>query len=104
MDALSKMIGAAGCQLVAASGVTAVKTGYKAWGCMVRVDHTIIESVNKIESDTGATGVVTDESWENADLLASPPDYITFEDPITSITLASGTPSVMLFLDHLKNE
>jgi hypothetical protein len=99
MDAQSKMIGAAGCQLVAASGVTAVKTGYQAWGCMVRVDNTQILSVNKIETDTAASGVVTDESWENVNLLANI-DFISFEDPITSITLVSGTPSVMLFLDH----
>lgn len=100
MDAQSKMIGAAGCQLIAASGVTAVKTGYQAWGCMVRVDNTIISSVNKIESDNAASGIVTDESWENVALKSSPADFISFEDPITSITLASGTPSVMLFLEH----
>ena len=100
MDAQSKMIGAAGCQLIVGAGPTAVKTGYQAWGGMVRVDNTMILSVNKIESDTSASGVVTDESWENVALKSSPPDFISFEDPITSITMASAAHSVTLFLEH----
>ncbi len=102
MDIDGRMIGVAGCQLVVGIGPTAVKTGYQAYGAMVRVDNTQIMSVNKIETDTNASGVVTDESWQAKDLKASI-DYIPFEDPITSITLASAAHSVMLFLEHQKS-
>lgn len=100
MDELAKIIGAAGCQLIAASGTTAIKTGYKAYALMCRADNTQISSVTKIESDSGATGTVTDESWQNVNLNGGQ-DFIPLEDPIISITLASGTPSVMAFLEHL---
>jgi hypothetical protein len=102
LSELGKLVGSNGCQIVTASGPTAVKTGYKAYAAIVRVDNTVITSVTKIETDTGASGVVTGESWMNANLLAGI-DFVPFEDPITSITLASSTNSVMLLLDKLNN-
>ena len=97
MDSVTKLLGSQ-CQLVAASGSTDIKTGYQAYGARVRVDNTQILSFTKIENDTGVTGAVTNESFENVNLLAGI-DYISFEDPIIAITLASSSHSVMLFLE-----
>ena len=96
MEPIRKLLGEQ-CQ-IANGGTTAVKEGYRAYGAMVRVDNTQILSVTKVESDDGTVSEVTDESWENVDLLAGI-DYVSFEDPITSITLSTGTSSVMLFLE-----
>lgn len=97
MDTNLRLLGSQ-CQLIAASGVNAVTSGYRAYALKVRVDNTQISSVTKIENDNSASGVITNESWMNQNLLAGI-DYISFEDPITSITLVSGTPNVMLFLE-----
>ena len=99
MDALKNLLGGQ-CQIVTGSDVTAVKSGYRAYALMVRVDNTQIKSVTKVEADDGTISVVADESWENVNLLAGI-DYISFEDPITSITLNSATDSVMLFLEKI---
>lgn len=100
MDTLNRLLGAQ-CQIIAASGVTAIKTRYQAYGCKVRVDNTQITSVTKVENDDAATGAVTGESWMDINLIAA--EYISFEDPIISITLGSGTPSVMMFLEPRLN-
>lgn len=97
MDTLNRLLGAQ-CQIIAASGVTAIKTGYQAYGCKVRIDNTQITSVTKVENDNATTGVVTGESWMDVNLIGGT-DYISFEDPIISITMGSGTPSVMMFLE-----
>ncbi len=97
MDASTKLLGGQ-CQLIVGNAETPVKTGYKAYGCKVRVDDTQILSVTKVEGDTGIAAVVTNESWENVALKAGI-DYISFEDGITSITLNASTDSVMLFLE-----
>jgi len=99
MDVLKKILGNQ-CQIVTGSDVTAVKSGYRAYALMVRVDNTQIKSVTKVEADDGTISVVTDESWENVNLLASI-DYIAFEDSITSITLNAATDSVMLYLEKI---
>lgn len=98
MEPIRKLLGEQ-CQFVF-GGTTAVKTGYRAYGAAVRVDNTQILSVTKVESDDGTVSVVTDESWENVDLFAGI-DYISFEDPIYSITLITGTSSVCLFLEKI---
>lgn len=97
MEIIHKILGAQ-CQLIAASGVTAIKDGYQAYSLMVREDNTQISSVVKIENDTGATGTVSGESWMDVN-LKSGVDYISLEDPIISVTMASGTPSVMAYLE-----
>ena len=97
MEIINKILGAQ-CQLIAASGVTEIKEGYRAYSFMTRKDNTQISSVTKIENDTGATGVVSGESWMNENLLAGI-DYISFEDPIISVTMASGTPSILAYLE-----
>lgn len=102
MEPIVKLLGKQ-CQLIAASGATNVMEGYQAYGIKARVDNTQITSVTKIESDDGVSETVSSYSWQNVNLLAGI-DYIPLEDPITAITLGSGTPSVMLFLERRQNE
>jgi hypothetical protein len=98
MEPIVKLLGKQ-CQLIAASGAHSVLEGYRAYSLKVRTDNTQITSVTKIEGDTGVEEVVSSYSWQNVNLLAGI-DYVPFEDPITAITLGSGTPSVMLFLER----
>jgi hypothetical protein len=98
MEPIRKLLGEQ-CQ-IANAGTTTVKEGYRAYAAMVRVDNTQILSVTKVERDDGTIEEITDESWENINLLAGI-DYVSFEDAITSITLSTGTSSVMLFLEKI---
>ena len=102
MEPIVKLLGKQ-CQLIAASGAHDVLTGFQAYAIKARVDNTQITSVTKIEADNGVSEVVSSYSWQNQNLLAGI-DYIPLEDPITAITLGSGTPSVMLFLEPKKND
>lgn len=97
MDPLNRISGGH-TQLIAASGTTAIETGYQCYAIKPRIDNTQITSVTKIENDNAASGVLTDLTWMNQNLLAGP-DYITLEDPIISITMASGTPSVLCYCE-----
>ena len=99
MDVLKNLLGGQ-CQIVVGADATPVKTGYRAYGCMVRVDDTQIKSVTKVETNDGTESVVTDESWESVALKAGI-DYISFEDMINSITLNAAGDSVMLFLEKI---
>ena len=100
MNTLERMLGGP-VQLVAASGETAVDEGYQAYAMQVRVDNTQVLAMTKIENDDAASSVVDDLSWMTQNLKAGI-DYIPLEDPIISITLASSTDSVMLFLEKRK--
>lgn len=97
MDAENKLLGSKS-QLIVGVGPHTILSGYKAYGCKIRIDNTQITSYTKIENDTGASAVVTDDTFENKNLIAGI-DYIPFEDPIISITLASSTDSALLFLE-----
>lgn len=90
MDIQSKIIGSEGRQTVVGVGPTAVKTGFKAFGCSVRVDDTQIKSMTQ-------SGVaVTTDSNENIALKAN--EYVPFNPPISSITLNGASDSVALWL------
>jgi len=94
MEIENKIIGSEGRQTVVGVGPHAVKTGYKAYGCSVRVDATQIKSITQ-------SGVaVVDDSNENIALIVN--EYIPFNPPITSITLNGLNDSVALWLQPLK--
>ena len=95
MEILDKSIGAEGRQTVVGAGPHAVKTGYKAYGCSVRIDATQIKSWT-----TQSGTVVINDSNENIALIAN--EYIPFNPPIASITLNAATDSVSLWLQPLK--
>ena len=103
MDADNKAIGTGGCQLVVGASATAVKTGFCAYACKVRIDDTQIKSVTPGEVVDSDETAVTTETWENVALIAGT-DYIPFSNPIVSITLNAADDSVMLYLQPLRKE
>jgi len=95
MDSEFKLIAARGCQIVVGSAATPVLTGYEAFGATVRVDATQIKSITQ-------NGVaVTNKTYESVALILS--EYISFETPITSITLNSAADSVTLWLKKARS-
>lgn len=94
MEILNKLLGSRGCQIVVGASATPVKTGFVAYGCTVRVADTQIKSITQ-------SGVAaTDHSFESIALIVS--EYISFEVPITSITLNAAADSVTLWLQPVK--
>ncbi len=95
MEILDKTIGAEGRQTVVGVGPHAVKTGYKAYGCSVRIDATQIKSWTTQLGD-----IVIADSNENVALIVN--EYIPFSPPITSITLNAAGDSLALWLQPVK--
>ncbi len=95
MDILNKLLGSEGRQTVVGVGPHAVKTGYRAFGCSVRVDNTEIKSI------TQSGAAVTDDSNEN--IALSKNEYVPFHPPITSITLNAAADSVALWLQPTRS-
>jgi hypothetical protein len=95
MDSEFKLIAARGCQIVVGNTATPVLTGYEAFGATVRIDATQIKSIKQNGTD------VTTKTYENVALIVS--EYISFETPITSITLNGATDSVMLWLKKARS-
>jgi hypothetical protein len=95
MDIESKIIGSEGRQTVVGVGPHAIKTGFKAYGCSVRVDATQIKSWTTQSGD-----VVIADSNENVALIVN--EYIPFNPPITSVTLNAVGDSVALWLQPIK--
>jgi hypothetical protein len=100
MEATDKLLGNR-TQLVTGAGAHAIDAGYCAYCGKIRVDATEITSITE-NAVSGATGTaVTTLSWENVATLLKD-DYISFENPIDSISLKNAADSMMLYLQPLR--
>jgi len=95
MNTLDKMIGAGGCFYVLGASEASIPAGYTAYAAMIGVDATEIATVDELID--GVATELADASWEGVALLRG--DLITFENPITSITLTNETDSVICYLE-----
>jgi hypothetical protein len=94
MDAQNRMIGGRMETVVGATEFV-IPTGYAAYGCTIQVDGTIIK---EIKERTGSTAAVakTNKTWM---IAKNTGNYISFEFPVTAITLTGATDSVDLYLE-----
>lgn len=94
MDALNRVIGGRMETVVGATEFV-VPTGYAAYGCTIQVDGTIIAAI-KERTGSAAAVAKTDKTWMVAKNAGN---YISFEFPVTAITLTGATDSVDLHLE-----
>jgi hypothetical protein len=95
MNTLQKLLGTHGCFIATGDSETTMPVGYAAYAVTVRIAATEITTVDELIA--GVATELADASWENVALIQN--DFITFENPIVSITLNDEADSVLCYLE-----